>query len=66
LPIAIQIPSDLPDYIAGQYDPKDYLMTQPFYTDYSITVGEVLRQYVAKLGEKIVIKRFDEALIKEK
>jgi len=34
------------------------LLTQPFVKDESITVGEYVKSYIAKLGENIVISRF--------
>jgi elongation factor Ts len=34
------------------------LLTEPFVKDESITVGEYVKSYIAKLGENIVISRF--------
>jgi elongation factor Ts len=34
------------------------LLEQPYIKDPNITVGELIKQYIAKLGENIVVKRF--------
>jgi len=34
------------------------LLEQPFIKDPNITVGDLIKQYIAKLGENIVVKRF--------
>lgn len=41
-------------------EPKDVenLLEQPYIRDYTITVGDLVKKTIAKLGENIVIKRF--------
>lgn len=34
------------------------LLEQPYIKDPSITVGDLIKQYIAKLGENIIVKRF--------
>jgi elongation factor Ts len=34
------------------------LLEQPYIKDPNITIGELIKQYIAKLGENIVVKRF--------
>jgi len=42
-------------------DPKDVeeLMDQPFIKDPEITVSDYVKQHAAKLGENLVVKRFE-------
>lgn len=55
-------PADMVDKIAGGMLDKQLkercLLDQPFVKNPDITVGEYLKEHIAKLGENIVIRRF--------
>lgn len=56
-------PADMLDKIAEGMATKYYsercLLDQPFVKNPDITVGEYLKEHIAKLGENLVIKRFE-------
>ena len=61
-----ELVKDLCLHIAAS-DPKDEkeLLEQEFVKDPSITVGDYVKQHIAKLGENIVIRRFSRLALGE-
>jgi len=57
---------DLCLHIAAS-DPKDEkeLLEQEFVKDPSVTVGDYVKQHIAKLGENIVVRRFSRLVLGE-
>jgi elongation factor Ts len=53
--IAMQVAATSPESVS---DGENALLGQPFIKDESKTVGDLLKELIAKLGENIVIKRF--------
>jgi len=55
-----ELVKDLTLHIAAA-DPKDVeeLMDQPFVKDPQITAGDYVKQHAAKVGENLVVKRFE-------
>ncbi|MDP3724589.1 MAG: elongation factor Ts, partial [bacterium] len=49
--IAMQVASMNPEHIEG-------LLGQSYIRDQKITIGDMLKQSIAKFGENIVVKRF--------
>ncbi len=49
-------------------NPKDEkeLLSQPFIKDSEITVGDCVKQHIAKLGENIIVRRFSRLELGEK
>jgi elongation factor Ts len=45
--------------IAAMAPSTDNILTQPWIKDSSRTIGEIIDECVAKLGEKIIIQRFE-------
>ncbi len=61
-----ELVKDLCLHVAAS-DPKDAkeLQEQPFVKDPAITVGDYVKQHIAKLGENIVVRRFSRLVLDE-
>ena len=62
-----ELVKDLTLHIAAS-DPKDAaeLLEQPFVKNPDITVGDYVKEHIAKLGENIVVRRFSRLALGEK
>jgi len=61
-----ELVKDLCLHVAAS-DPADVkeLLEQPFIKDLDITVGDYVKQHIAKLGENIVVRRFSRLALGE-
>jgi len=63
-------PENILDKIAEgklkKYYEENCLLEQPFVKDNDINIGDLVKQNIAKIGENIVIKRFERYVLGEK
>ncbi len=63
--LAMQVAALAPTYIRAedvpadtQVEPNEILLNQPFIRDAGVTIQDLIRNYIAKLGENIQVRRF--------
>ncbi len=57
--------SNIVDGMVSKYFSEKCLMDQPFVKDPDMTVGDLVKEHIAKLGENIVVRRFSRMVLGE-
>ncbi len=57
--------SNIVDGMVKKHFSEKCLMDQPFVKDLDITVGEFVKEHIAKLGENIIVRRFSRMVLGE-